>query len=302
MARKKVSARAKLMADHAVILAEHAAKALTAAEQLRIKTRTVKKFWLLETEQAFLTALPALAARIKKKLAKHGPYTVAEVVNMVMAAAESSLQAEPEQQGDLVMVAKKLMFYCLQDSFVMPTLPAKVRKARIESSWRFSSHERRIGVVLASISEEQVSRAVRTILASAPQRVNIADSDHLGQSLLPGLEFFIPEVLRELYPEWDQESLDGIIPIVARQSGEEVELFGLCVIISDQTLTPIHLGLQVSSTSDEVSWLECRLGERGEHGMVRWPYEAVEKRLHSLEGREDKIDWVYKVTYGQRRT
>jgi hypothetical protein len=101
-------------------------------------------------------------------------------------------------------------------------------------------------------------------------------------------------------------SLDGIYPVLARKTGEgEMELFGQCILISDQTLTPLHLRLQVGPTEDEVSWLECRLGERGERGMVRTPYESQDrafKRLYALEGKADAIDWVYKVTFGRRES
>jgi hypothetical protein len=41
--------------------------------------------------------------------------------------------------------------------------------------------------------------------------------------------------------------------------------------------------------------------------MVRVPYDspmhhAMTKRLYALEGRADEIDWVYKVTFGHRRS
>ena len=156
---------------------------------------------------------------------------------------------------------------------------------------------------MASAAEQLVGRSLRTILARVPNGENVADSEHL-RDLLNGLEFFIPEVLREYHHEWYDDFLDGVIPIVARKSGEhEAELFGLCIMISDQTLTPIHIRLQVSPSSDEVLWFECRLGERGEKGMVRTPYKLMDramKPLFALLGREDMIDWVYKVTFGHR--
>jgi hypothetical protein len=93
---------------------------------------------------------------------------------------------------------------------------------------------------------------------------------------------------------------------VARKIGErEIEIFGLCILMSDQTMTPIHLRLQLSPTTNEVSWLELRLGERGRRGMVRMPYSsegAVYKRLHALNERGDRIEWVYKVTFGEKCT
>jgi hypothetical protein len=102
------------------------------------------------------------------------------------------------------------------------------------------------------------------------------------------------------------QGLDDVLPVVAlKTGGGEAEIFGLCCIISDQCLTPLHLHLQVAVADDGISWLECRLGERGQHGMVRKPYrflKAMTKQLHALEGRVDLIDWVFKVTFGYRRS
>src|SRR5260370_19601297 len=101
MARKKPTSttkRAKLLADQAVALSDYAAKALVAAEQLRIKTNTVEQFPLDENERATVADLPALAAKLNKKLAKKaGSFTVAGVTSMVMAAAESFVDAQPKQ-------------------------------------------------------------------------------------------------------------------------------------------------------------------------------------------------------------
>ena len=127
MARK--NATKKQLADQVVALAEYAAKALVAAEQLRIKTKAVERF-PLDDERATLAELPALAAKLKKKLAKKdGSFTVAEVASMVMAAADSFLEAEPKQQVALLLVARKLMD-CLQANIVMPNMrPAKATRA-----------------------------------------------------------------------------------------------------------------------------------------------------------------------------
>ena len=158
---------------------------------------------------------------------------------------------------------------------------------------------------MASRAEESISRSLRAILADLPNGACIGDSEQF-EEVLSGLEFFLPhQVLSEVYPEWGGESLDGILPLVARKTGDgEAEILGLCILISDQTLTPLHVRLQVAVYTDEVSWLECKLGERGKHGMVRTPYEsssAVAKRLYALDGKADQIDWVYKVTFGKRR-
>jgi hypothetical protein len=157
---------------------------------------------------------------------------------------------------------------------------------------------------MAPRTEQFLSRTLRPVLANLPVGANIVESKQFRE-VLSGIEYFLPEVLGEIYPEWTQESLDGVIPLVARKTNDaEAEIFGLCIIISDQTVTPLDLRLQVAVANDEISWLECRLGERGEHGMVRTRYDslnAAAKRLHALEWKADLIDWVYKVTFGEKR-
>lgn len=141
------------------------------------------------------------------------------------------------------------------------------------------------------------------MLASLPSDGTIDDSDDFRDAL-SALEFFLPEALREIHPEWKGESLDGIYPALARKSADnEIEIIGLCCLISDQTLTPLHLRLQLDSTQDAVSWLECRLGESTAGGMRREPYSQAivyGKKLNVLR-RLDSIDWVYHVGYGEQR-
>jgi len=72
MARKKQTQKAKLIADQAAALAEYAAKALVAAEQVRINTKAVERFPLDDDERATVAELPALAPKLKKKLLNDG--------------------------------------------------------------------------------------------------------------------------------------------------------------------------------------------------------------------------------------
>jgi hypothetical protein len=163
--------------------------------------------------------------------------------------------------------------------------------------------------MMASILDQSISRKLRAVLADLPIGAGIAECAQL-RDVLSEIGWFLPEVLVDIYPEWKDgkmkaESLDGIIRLVARKTNDtEAEIFGLCIFVSDQCVTPFDLRLQLGVANDEISWLECRLGEQGERGMVRTPYESLNtaaKRLHALEWRADLIDWVYKVTFGVRR-
>jgi hypothetical protein len=111
---------AKMISDQAVEIAEWAAQALVAAEQLQIKTKPVGQFALEEAERNVLAILPAIPSRLKKKLVKQdAAFTVAEVASMAMAVAESLPDGEPLQQVSLLMIAKGLMD-CLKERIVGP--------------------------------------------------------------------------------------------------------------------------------------------------------------------------------------
>ncbi len=119
------------------------------------------------------------------------------------------------------------------------------------------------------------------------------------------LESFLPEVLRGVHDEWRDESLDGIYPEVFRKVGpREVELIGLAIFISDQTLTPLHLQLMLSRGYDCVSWINLKLGKRIGDACHREPYgqsKITQSMLHIPE-QLNSIDWFYHVGYGERRS
>jgi hypothetical protein len=156
---------------------------------------------------------------------------------------------------------------------------------------------------MASSAEQHIARLIRPILDVLPASADLLQSEDFRHALI-GLDFFIPEILAEIYPEWIFEELDGIDPVLARKVGDrEIEILGLCTLISDQTLTPIHLRFWISPREDEVTWMECRLGERGRHGMIRQPHTSFDKAikpLYTLQHTPEDIDWMYKVTFGER--
>jgi hypothetical protein len=138
MARKKPkreSKTAKQVANQAAALAEYAAKALVAAEQLRVKSRPVEGLQLSDVDRAALALLPNLSPKLKKQLAKpDAAFTVAEVAGIIMAVAEAFLDAQAKQQVGMLLVGRKLMD-CLQANIVMPDLrPIKAAKATLK--WR----------------------------------------------------------------------------------------------------------------------------------------------------------------------
>jgi hypothetical protein len=153
-------------------------------------------------------------------------------------------------------------------------------------------------------NESNVCKRLRALLASLPIQAMIEESEDLTMVLV-SLGWLVAEVMLEVHPEWKYENLDDIYPELSQKIGEnEIEIIGLCNLMSDQSLTPLHLGLQIDPKEDTVSWLECWLGEATAEGMLRVPYDAniiIASQLNVLK-RLDFIEWVYHVQFGERRT
>jgi hypothetical protein len=64
---------------------------------------------------------------------------------------------------------------------------------------------------MASKAEEITCRTLRSILNRLPIEAAIHDTQEF-QDALTGLEWFLPEILAEIHPDWTGESLDGVYP------------------------------------------------------------------------------------------
>ena len=114
-------------------------------------------------------------------------------------------------------------------------------------------------------------------------------------------EWFFPQILQELYPAWEYESLDGIYPASFCKSGDrEIELVGVALFMSDQTLTPLHVRLELSRRHDCITWLDLRLGEDEDGKCRRDPYGSSKANTSMVLERLQSIDWYYCVGFGTR--
>lgn len=107
------------------------------------------------------------------------------------------------------------------------------------------------------------------------------------RELCSALEWSIPGRLKELHNVWKYETLDGVLPIRVTPVGNTgLELFGRCILLSDQTLVPILVTLNLEPTGTVT--VSGFIGEPDEEsgGMRRVKYgsQEAEKQYKSFLG------------------
>ena len=151
----------------------------------------------------------------------------------------------------------------------------------------------------ARSSEAQLVMELRALLAGkqSDSVFTVAPSSDLCYSL----ELFIPKVLRRYHSEWAEESLDGIFVSRARKSGPfGVELVGTCILISDQTMTPLLVELEAAALDELIVRFRVCLGEPGGgHLGISGPVcgtREAEELLASVTNRVENIEWAYQIS------
>src|SRR3569623_1783960 len=99
---------------------------------------------------------------------------------------------------------------------------------------------------MTSSGESLFARPLLAILNNLPTGADIPDSEQF-RDVLRCLEYYLPEVLGELHPEWRDKSWDGILPMVARKTGDrEAEILGHCYLFPDLSLVQLFARLQIA--------------------------------------------------------
>lgn len=143
----------------------------------------------------------------------------------------------------------------------------------------------------------RIARLVRSIIEPVCVGHEIYASEEL-RDVLTELEYVASEQLRIKYPAWKYEGLDGVFLARATRSGpESVDLWGFCILISSQTVAPIHFQISLSPGLDEIERLECNVGEAENEGRIKSsPFPRnIDKSLHALSDRIKAITWAYTV-------
>lgn len=126
--------KAKLIFNQAAKIAELAAQADVAAEQLGIKEKPLEHFWLAPAQRDVLLLVPGMTKAIKNKLAKDGSsFTAAEVAGMTMALAEELPDGVARKQAAVLLVAKHLMDQ-LRERIIGPAKASKKPKDKLKTA------------------------------------------------------------------------------------------------------------------------------------------------------------------------
>ncbi|GGJ19399.1 hypothetical protein [Deinococcus roseus] len=118
--------------------------------------------------------------------------------------------------------------------------------------------------------------------------------------LSSALEFYLPQLLSQHHSEWEWESLDGVLTTSAiKLDADTAELSGMCILISDQTVTPFFIRLQLSSSHDSIAAYRVLLGEPGGGRLgISGPIctsDRAQILLITLKERLQNIRWVYRI-------
>jgi hypothetical protein len=146
--------------------------------------------------------------------------------------------------------------------------------------------------------DSNITHELNTLLDGVP--IGSAFQVDPSADLLYLLELYIPRLLSLRYPKWEGESLDGFFLVHTRKIGiETAELAGLCILISDQTLTPVLIRLSLSSSRDSIATYEVLLGEAGGGRLgISGPTcnsWRAQKLLDNIGGRLNDIRWSYTI-------
>jgi hypothetical protein len=199
MPRKKTTPTE--LTAQSVALAEFAAKALVAAEQIGIKKKPVEEFPLDYAECAVAAELPSLSTTIKKKLVKKtASFSIADTASIVMAIADSLLEGEPLKRLNLLLVAKKLID-CLESN-VRSTGLAKIKRSKPTDAV-FQFKVTLLGVKPPIWRRIQVSDCTLDKLHEHIQTAMGWTNSHLHQFDIKGERYGDPELLDDGFEDFE---------------------------------------------------------------------------------------------------
>ena len=127
------------------------------------------------------------------------------------------------------------------------------------------------------------------------------------RDMLSALEYYTTELLQYCEGWPSHESLDGVLPSrITKVDENEMEVLGVCILISDQTVTPMHATFRLTPRSEDIAMATCRVGEpdRASGGLLRLPYGSADASLarSTLPDRLGMFPWLFTIEVGSEIT
>ena len=141
------------------------------------------------------------------------------------------------------------------------------------------------------------------LLAGSAAEHSVGEQVTLPPAVLGAFEFYLPHLLRQVYPYWHDESLDGFAQVVAWRTGERsLRVFGLAQLITEaQSWTPCELHFTLAREQARFDALICRLGTPGPDrgGLDRsYTFDRLEEAQRAFAAwRATEAEWVYEVRW-----
>lgn len=154
-----------------------------------------------------------------------------------------------------------------------------------------------------SKAETLLCGSLRLILEQAETGGPLWTADYGSPAIkkaLNALEFFLPALLRQEYPSWNDESLDYFKTLSTQKLGpRSLELTGGALLITDQRWTPFALVLGLTDDMTSIEWFDLKLGSPGpdKQGLDRhFRYQDKDEALREFERHWSQIPWVFTLS------
>lgn len=198
---------AKLIADQAAQIAEFAARALAAAEQLGIKNKVLEHFSLAPAQRDVLSSVPGVTKALQQKLAKDAAmFSVGEVASLILALAENLPDGDARQQVASMFVAQHLMDQ-LQGGIAAEAAPKRTRTTKGKSQ-AASPQLYQFKITLLDV-EPPVWRRIQVrdgTLDQLHEQIQTAmgwTNSHLHQFEINGTRYGDPELLDDGFEDFE---------------------------------------------------------------------------------------------------
>lgn len=210
----------KLISDQAAQIAQFAAQALVAAEQLGIKKKSLEHFSLAPAQREVLNLVSGVTEALKKKLAQDGSmFSIGEVASMTLALAEDLPDGDARKQMAVMYLAKHLMDH-LQGGITAAAQPKLAKKPRRKAKATDALYQFKITLLGAKPPIWRRIQVQDCTLDKLHEHIQTAmgwTNSHLHQFEIKGERYGDPELLDDGFEDFECEDstrtfLSDILP------------------------------------------------------------------------------------------